>query len=227
MRSRSVYDYSLWPEHARPRRRRLSFRTILTSLAVLAVSAFAARVVYSELVPPPETQQLQGRTWPLQTAVDQRQARVPQQAGAADAEPAKAKPARVPVPVNSTTRRVMLPTIGTSQELAGSETDGRATEPAKPAVTEPPRLPISEPEVSTAASEPKAAAPERPAKPHRKIVRRSRTNAAVAYRRNGPEATPGYYGGGYAGGYGGYSSPGGYRPWQPYYADRSNTYRPY
>ena len=247
MSSRSHYDYSLWPEHARPRRRRFSLKAIAATLTVLTVCAFAGSVVYSEFTQVPNSRALVGRTWPLQPVVDQpvQVTPPPVQAAAApvtepDAEATQAKPAPR-MPVNAANRKV-LPTIGTARAQS-AETDGRGTSSPRPSteasVPTPPAAVAITPETTASTDTPaelKPVAVEKPAKPRRKVTHRrqqERSNTPVVatqvydypdgrrvtvYRRlNTPE------------GYNGYASTGYPTPgtWRPAYAERSGAYRPY
>lgn len=191
MPSRSQYDYSLWPEHARPRRKRFSLKAIATTLTILVVCGFAASVVYSELTQSSDPQALVGRTWPLQHVTEQQaqaQVKPPVQAapapGAVDPDAAKqAKPAPRP-PVNVANRKLM-PTIGTARP---PETDGSAAAAPPPSAE-----PLQGASADAAATPPettaevpadsKPAAGEKPTKPHKKVAvhrRWERNTAAVA-----------------------------------------------
>lgn len=251
MSSRSHYDYSLWPEHARPRRKRFSLKAVAATLTVLTVCGFAASMVYSEFTHPSDPKALVGRTWPLQHVTEPVAQVTPpasQAATAPLAETDAAKGAKLAprAPVNAANRKVM-PTIGTAR-APSSETDGRGTPVPTRSVDTPaaPEIPAATPITPETAStdnpaEAKPVVAEKDKKPHKKVAHRNRqdrSNTAVVatqgYDQDGRSVTV-YRRFNQPEGYNSYS-PGGYQPnnygygtWRsnPYYAERPSGYRPY
>jgi hypothetical protein len=150
MASRSDYDYSMWPEHVRPRRRHISLKLLACVFATGAVCAIAVAAVLAEFAPASLSQaasQATGRSWPVfSPAEDSRAAGTlaPRPAlqevavtpvapaeAAAVAETTGSASSRAAKPTARATRPLTLPTIGTSH--ASTPDAAAKTEPAKPA----------------------------------------------------------------------------------------------
>lgn len=161
------YDFSMWPEHARPRGPRLSLKFLIGALATGVVCAVAASAVYSEFARPPAAEAMVGRAWPLSSAADESRAaggawsamtaKPSETTGAAPAADRPAKPPRAAQP----SRQVALPTIGTT----ASAREDKQAKPLAPAASATP-APVAG-EAASPANE-VAAAPGEQAKPEEK-----------------------------------------------------------
>lgn len=100
MTSRSPHDFSLWPERARPVRRKLSASRVAGGVAASLVCLVAGYAVVSELVRPTALEAPIGRSWEAFAASEQTGALVAPVAATTASAPASAMaaPAIAPAP---------------------------------------------------------------------------------------------------------------------------------